>query len=105
MENISPAPTTGYTNVQNVLDSAIPASQNFDNNKTSETIGSRVEEQAIYRLMSGKKLPYYKPSKLCYFFKADLVDYLKGSRVETKKEAEERIQEAATELIKKRKGA
>jgi excisionase family DNA binding protein len=57
--------------------------------------------QTIYTLNSKKKLPVTKRSKRCYFFKSDLLEYLKQGRKSTPSEIET---QADQYLIKKKKG-
>ena len=42
----------------------------------------------IYNLVSKKKIPHYKRGKRLYFFKEELIDWIKENKVKTDKEIE-----------------
>jgi hypothetical protein len=39
-----------------------------------------LSKPTVYDLMSKREIPYHKRSKRCYFFKSDLIEYLKLGR-------------------------
>lgn len=45
----------------------------------------------IYKLTSGRQIPYYKPNgKLMYFDKSEIENWMRQNRIETTDEAEQR---------------
>ena len=58
-----------------------------------------VSKSCIYKLTMGRKIPHYKSEggKLCYFDRAELIDWMKAHRVATQEE----LQAQAKQIVKK----
>ena len=59
-----------------------------------------ISKSALYKLTMGRKIPFYKSAKLCYFDRAELIDWMKAHRVATQEE----LQAQAKEILKKKGG-
>ena len=56
-----------------------------------------ISKSALYKLTMGRKIPFYKSAKLCYFDRAELIDWMKAHRVATQEE----LQAQAKQIVKK----
>ena len=42
-----------------------------------------ISKSALYKLTMGRKIPFYKSAKLCYFDRQEIIDWMKSNRVAT----------------------
>ena len=56
-----------------------------------------ISKSALYKLTMGRKIPFYKSAKLCYFDRQEIIDWMKANRVATQEELDAK----AREIIKK----
>ena len=56
-----------------------------------------ISKSALYKLTMGRKIPFYKSAKLCYFDRQEIIDWMKAHRVATQEE----LQAQAKEIVKK----
>ena len=56
-----------------------------------------ISKSALYKLTMGRKIPFYKSAKLCYFDRQEIIDWMKSNRVATQEE----LQAQAKEIVKK----
>ena len=56
-----------------------------------------ITKSALYKLTMGRKIPFYKSAKLCYFDRAELIEWMKAHRVATQAELDAK----ASEICKK----
>lgn len=59
-----------------------------------------ISKSALYKLTMGRKIPFYKSAKLCYFDRQEIIDWMKSNRVATQEELDAK----AKEIIKKKGG-
>ena len=59
-----------------------------------------ITKSALYKLTMGRKIPFYKSAKLCYFDRQEIIAWMKSHRVATKEELDEK----AREIIVKKGG-
>ena len=59
-----------------------------------------ISKSALYKLTMGRKIPFYKSAKLCYFDRQEIIAWMKSHRVATKEELDEK----AREIIVKKGG-
>ena len=56
-----------------------------------------ISKSALYKLTMGRKIPFYKSAKLCYFDRQEIIDWMKSNRVATQEE----LAAKAKEIVKK----
>lgn len=56
-----------------------------------------ISKSALYKLTMGRKIPFYKSAKLCYFDRQEIIDWMKSNRVATQEE----LAAKAREIVKK----
>ena len=56
-----------------------------------------ISKSALYKLTMGRKIPFYKSAKLCYFDRQEIIDWMKSNRVATQEE----LQAQAKQIVKK----
>ena len=56
-----------------------------------------ISKSALYKLTMGRKIPFYKSAKLCYFDRQEIIDWMKSNRVATQEELDAK----AREIVKK----
>ena len=56
-----------------------------------------ISKSALYKLTMGRKIPFYKSAKLCYFDRQEIIDWMKSNRVATQDE----LAAKAKEIVKK----
>lgn len=56
-----------------------------------------ISKSALYKLTMGRKIPFYKSAKLCYFDRQEIIDWMKSNRVATQEELDAK----AKEIVKK----
>ena len=56
-----------------------------------------ISKSALYKLTMGRKIPFYKSAKLCYFDRQEIIDWMKSHRVATQEELDAK----AREIVKK----
>ena len=56
-----------------------------------------ISKSALYKLTMGRKIPFYKSAKLCYFDRQEIIAWMKANRVATQEE----LQAQATQIVKK----
>ena len=56
-----------------------------------------ISKSALYKLTMGRKIPFYKSAKLCYFDRQEIIAWMKANRVATQEELDAK----AREIIKK----
>ena len=54
-----------------------------------------ISKSALYKLTMGRKIPFYKSAKLCYFDRQEIIDWMKSNRVATQEELEAKAMEIA----------
>lgn len=59
-----------------------------------------ISKSALYKLTMGRKIPYFKSAKLCYFDRQEIIAWMKAHRVATQEELDAK----AREIIKKKGG-
>ena len=59
-----------------------------------------ITKSALYKLTMGRKIPFYKSAKLCYFDRAELIEWMKAHRVATQEE----LQAQAMDIVNKKGG-
>ena len=59
-----------------------------------------ITKSALYKLTMGRRIPFYKSAKLCYFDRGELIAWMKANRVATQEELDEK----AREIIVKKGG-
>ena len=59
-----------------------------------------ISKSALYKLTMGRKIPFYKSAKLCYFDRQEIIDWMKAHKVATQEE----LDAQAKEIIKKKGG-
>ncbi|MGN0218270.1 MAG: helix-turn-helix domain-containing protein [Bacteroidaceae bacterium] len=59
-----------------------------------------ITKSALYKLTMGRKIPFYKSAKLCYFDRGELIAWMKANRVATQEELDAK----AREILKKKGG-
>ena len=59
-----------------------------------------ISKSALYKLTMGRKIPFYKSAKLCYFDRQEIINWMKAHRVATQEE----LQAQAKEILKKKGG-
>ena len=59
-----------------------------------------ISKSALYKLTMGRKIPFYKSAKLCYFDRQEIIAWMKANRVATQEE----LQAQAKEILKKKGG-
>ena len=62
----------------------------------------KVTKPTIYDLINKGKLPTYKPLKQCYFFKAELIDFVRQSKKKTDAEIDSETDAYLLTNIKKK---
>jgi excisionase family DNA binding protein len=62
----------------------------------------KVTKPTIYDAVSKGKLPVYKPLKQCYFFKAELIDFVRRSKKKTNAEIDSETDAYLLTNIKKK---
>lgn len=55
-----------------------------------------ITKSALYKLTMGRKIPFYKSAKLCYFDRAELIEWMKAHRVATQAELDAKAREIVT---------
>ena len=55
-----------------------------------------ITKSALYKLTMGRKIPFYKSAKLCYFDRGELIAWMKANRVATKEELDAKAMEIVT---------
>ena len=56
-----------------------------------------ISKSALYKLTMGRKIPFYKSAKLCYFDRQEIINWMKAHRVATQEE----LQAQAKQIVKK----
>ena len=56
-----------------------------------------ISKSALYKLTMGRKIPFYKSAKLCYFDRQEIIAWMKANRVATQEELDAK----AREIVKK----
>ena len=56
-----------------------------------------ISKSALYKLTMGRKIPFYKSAKLCYFDRQEIIAWMKANRVATQEELDAK----AKEIVKK----
>lgn len=56
-----------------------------------------ISKSALYKLTMGRKIPFYKSAKLCYFDRQEIINWMKANRVATQEE----LAAKAKEIVKK----
>ena len=59
-----------------------------------------ITKSALYKLTMGRKIPFYKSAKLCYFDRQEIIDWMKAHRVATKEELDAK----AMDIVNKKGG-
>lgn len=59
-----------------------------------------ITKSCLYKLTMGRKIPHYKSTKLCYFDRQELIDWMKAHKVQTQEELESQ----AMEIVRKKGG-
>ena len=59
-----------------------------------------ISKSALYKLTMGRKIPFYKSAKLCYFDRQEIIAWMKSHRVATQAELDAK----AMEIAKKKGG-
>ncbi|MCI7269981.1 MAG: helix-turn-helix domain-containing protein [Prevotella sp.] len=61
-----------------------------------------ISKSCLYKLTMGRKIPHYKSEggKLCYFDRAELIEWMKAHKVATQEELEAK----AKEIVRKKGG-
>ena len=59
-----------------------------------------ISKSALYKLTMGRKIPFYKSAKLCYFDRQEIIAWMKANRVATQEELDAK----AKEIVKKKGG-
>ena len=54
-----------------------------------------ITKSALYKLTMGRKIPFYKSAKLCYFDRQEIIEWMKAHRVATQEELEAKAMEIA----------